>query len=534
MSTRRSAAACRPPDGAASLSRAAKMLVVVLLLLQLLQVGAAAAAAEQVSANLTGGWRNDHGVQVAVLEHSPARVAHHHGGGGSGSGGGVVKITAVVRGVPLRTGVGTLSSTGTIRLTFSNAPSTLYVGTVNAAHTCIMWSNNGVQWARDGSAGSPPASCPDRPRPPSPPAPSPKPHPLPPPGPQQPVFLHIMPGRAVDHNLFGWNLEQWASVLNLTFSDTAGLALTAALQPGVLRYPGGTNSNIWNTKTGRYVSPLPTATGYSRYNEFSEWISWQPEGTFSGAEFLKGLGGKANRVLWDLNVFSMNATEACDQIRYIGALPGQQRRGVYLEFGNELYLHSQGLPQFPNGSAYGAAMLPIVACARKLMPHAKLAACGNPGEWNDGLKPYLHLFDGLTLHDYSPGSKTVAALPEQQRISYVAGYSRARLQQVIARERTSLGGSALPMLMTEFNYGLDHSPNCMMGEDMIYGALHGAFHAARVVAAINEPAGVVDALTFETFVFSDPGDAGRPDCPFCKDDWCVVHLFVYILMTTET
>jgi hypothetical protein len=501
----------------------------LLLLLLPLQVGAAAAADQSAPVNLTGGWRNDHGVEVVLLEHSPASSYAAHGGrGGGGSGGGAVatvKITAVVRG--RGTGVGTLSSTRKIQLTFSFAPSTLYIGRVNAAHNCILWSKNGVQWARDGPAGSPPASCPDHPRPPSPPAPSPE--------PQGPVSLQIMPGRPVDPYLFGWNLEQWASVLNLTFSDTAGLALTAALQPGVLRYPGGTNSNIWDTKTGQYVSPLPSAHGYSRYKDFAPWINGQPEGTFSGAEFLNGLGGKAKRVLWDLNVFSLNATEACDQIRYISALPGQQQPGVYLEFGNELYSHTQGLPRFPNGSAYGAAMVPIVACARKLMPHAKLAACGyiTPSEWNDGLKQYLHLFDGLTLHDYSPRSETVAGLPGQQRISYVAGYSRAWLQQVIAREKHSLGESALPLLITEFGYGLDHSPNCMMGEDMIYGALHGAFHAARVVAAINEPVGAIDALTFETFVFSDPGDAGRPDCPFCKDDWYAVHFLCLLSVASD-
>ena len=47
-----------------------------------------------------------------------------------------------------------------------------------------------------------------------------------------------------------------------------------------------------------------------------------------------------------------------------------------LEFGNELYT-DQGLPYFPNGSAYGKAMAPIVRCARQLMPNAKLAACGS-------------------------------------------------------------------------------------------------------------------------------------------------------------
>ena len=341
-----------------------------------------------------------------------------------------------------------------------------------------------------------------------------------------PFPLHILGGRPVDPYLFGWNLEQWASVLNLTFADRAGIALADALHPGVLRYPGGTNSNIWDTRAGRYVRPIPSAKGYSRYTEFEPWIGGQPAGTFSGESFLKGLGGRATRVLWDLNVYSMNASEACDQIRYISALPGQQEPGVYLELGNELDLAAQGLPRFPSSKVYAEAMVPIVACARRLMPHAKIATLGATGmssrsqEWERGLRPYLHLFDGVTLHDYSPGTSTVAALPAEQRVSFVAGYSRAQLKASIAWQRTNLGGESLALLLTEFGYGLDPSGHCMLGEQMKFGALHGAFHASRVLAAINEPPGAVGALTFETFVFRDPGAAGRPNCPYCADDWC--------------
>ena len=103
--------------------------------------------------------------------------------------------------------------------------------------------------------------------------------------------LRILAGRTLDPYLFGWNLEQWGSVLNLTFQDTAGLAFTDALHPGVLRHPGGTNANIWDLRAGEYVHPLPTASGYNRYHEFVPWISGQPAGTFSGASFLDGLGG---------------------------------------------------------------------------------------------------------------------------------------------------------------------------------------------------------------------------------------------------
>ena len=345
--------------------------------------------------------------------------------------------------------------------------------------------------------------------------------------PSSAVPLRILGGRPLDAYLFGWNLEEWGSALNLTFADSAGTALTDALHPGVLRYPGGTNSNIWDTRSGRFVRPIPSAKGYTRYNElFAGWIDGQPAGTFSGASFLKGLGGQAKRVLWVLNVYSLNSSQACDQIRYISALPGRQQPGVYLELGNELDISSQGGPTFTSSKVYAEAMVPIVACARTLMPHAKIAVLGATGtstrsqEWERGLQPYLHLFDGVTLHDYSPGTSTVAALPTEQRISFVAGYSRARLKATIAWQRANFGGKSLPLLLTEFGYGLDPSGHCMLGEEMKFGALHGAFHAARVLAAINEPAGAVGALTFETFVFRDPGNAGRPNCPYCADDWC--------------
>ena len=51
----------------------------------------------------------------------------------------------------------------------------------------------------------------------------------PPPGPPPPVppgvvSLTVGQGAPVNQALFGWDLEEWGSALNLSFSDTAGLA----------------------------------------------------------------------------------------------------------------------------------------------------------------------------------------------------------------------------------------------------------------------------------------------------------------------
>jgi hypothetical protein len=231
-----------------------------------------------------------------------------------------------------------------------------------------------------------------------------------------PANLHVLQGSPVNPYFFGWDLEQWGLELNLSFADTAGLALTEALHPGVLRYPGGTGANIWDYRKGRYLPPPPGAPThvYDRWKKFYPWINDFPEGTFSAEAFLQGLGGKSKRVVWDLNVYVYNTTEACDQIKYIAGLPGQQEEGVLLELGNELYTDAQGLPKFPNVTAYAEAMLPIVACARKLMPRAKIGACGCANDsynssdvkrntWNPGLRPYLHHFDGVSLHHYRYG-----------------------------------------------------------------------------------------------------------------------------------
>ena len=204
------------------------------------------------------------------------------------------------------------------------------------------------------------------------------------------------------------------------------------------------------------------------------------------------------------------------QIRYISTLPGQQAPGIMLEFGNELYT-DQGMPYFPNGSAYGKAMVPIVACARQLMPRAKLGACGSGygrayGDWNEGLRPYMHLFDGITHHNYNPRTRDVMALPKNIQASYVAGYSRAAARKDFRQTSESLGGIVKPLWLTEFGYGLESAGQCLM-PDLVFGALHGAFHAARILAAIEQP-GSYGAVTFETFAWRDPPPANYPQ------DWC--------------
>jgi hypothetical protein len=89
-------------------------------------------------------------------------------------------------------------------------------------------------------------------------------------------------------------------------------------------------------------------------------------------------------------------------------------------------------------------------------------------------------------------------------------------------------GTSVPMWLSEFGWalGTDHgsyNPTTCVGNVLFesrFGALHGAFHAGRIMAAINAQIGCIGAgcafavVTFETFVFRDPAPIGFPQ-DFC-------------------
>jgi hypothetical protein len=101
-----------------------------------------------------------------------------------------------------------------------------------------------------------------------------------------------------------------------------------------------------------------------------------------------------------------------------------------------------------------------------------VTAVGLPGDWNVGLRPYLHLLDGVTHHTYDPWRAEVEALPWEHQLRYVAAYSRAGMREDLKRQRADLGVE-LPMWVTEFGVGLDQAqPNrskgCLLPE-LIFG-----------------------------------------------------------------
>ena len=165
------------------------------------------------------------------------------------------------------------------------------------------------------------------------------------------------------------------------------------------------------------------------------------------------------------------------------------------------------MPRFPSSQVYAEKMKPIVACARRHMPRATVAAVGAPGKWNEGLRENAHMFDAVSWHAYEPSGSSVNEggrnnmTHRVDRVSFVAGYGRAVAKQAVAQQARDIG-VAKPIAHTEFGYGLDRPGHCVL-DDLINGALHGAFHVSRIIEAINSP-GTFAAITLESFVGGTP------------------------------
>eukprot|EP01079_Euglenida_sp_SAG-EU17-18_P001055 gene1055-2632_t len=362
--------------------------------------------------------------------------------------------------------------------------------------------------------------------------------------------------------------EAYATMMNNTMDDTAAARLADTLHLGALRYPGGTMSNIWDMEAGRYTpkEAWQDQPGYSEFGPFADDLPTQ--------------------VIWDLNVYSLNSSEACDRIRHIASLglpasaqvcgysPPHLPPGVYptgwvsdastlmLEMGNEFNFATQGGSKFPNFSRYIAEISPVIACARmqslamaflplalaiplcmEILPGTPSGAARTPpSRATPGLREHLHLFDAITMHEYSPSTTQVNALPEEDRIPYVASYSYVALKAMSAqllpwagqypfcdlavgslgvasvrRDACGIrlaapsaqpphcpapikGNATFPIWATEYNYGLMAD---VFLPELEHGALHGIFHVSRVMAAVSQSE-QYQAMIFQTLVHPDP------------------------------
>jgi hypothetical protein len=221
------------------------------------------------------------------------------------------------------------------------------------------------------------------------------------------------------------------------FKDANVDPLLSELDPGALRYPGGTPADYFNWSTGR-----PTDGKYT-YG-------------FTLTKLEKAYQATGAAPIFDLNVVAPG--NRLNTTKMVKALKTAQADGLpvkYVEIGNELY--SGAFPKaFPSGAVYGRTVKAYVPVLHRDFPGVQVAADAvlNPTNtrqqtWNRQLLATAtgtDAPDALILHDY-PGliydPFTQADVPPLFANAYTA------IKELTAKV-ASLDGK--PVWLTEYNF----------------------------------------------------------------------------------
>jgi hypothetical protein len=213
--------------------------------------------------------------------------------------------------------------------------------------------------------------------------------------------------------------------------------LLAALSPGTLRWPGGTEADYFSWTTGRDTEAP---------RSFS----------FTLSDLLAAYRATGAPPIFDLNVLAPgNRTNVADQLGMLRAAAALGLPVRYVEIGNELY-GGVGRAAFPDGAAYGKTVALYVRALHAAFPGVQVAAdaCyaltpGCPAGWNGQVLAAAAgsgAPDAMILHTY-PGQQyaafTAALVPGMLAGAYQGAQE---LQQGVS----ALQGE--PVWVTEYNF----------------------------------------------------------------------------------
>jgi hypothetical protein len=218
--------------------------------------------------------------------------------------------------------------------------------------------------------------------------------------------------------------------------------LLAELDPGTLRYPGGTQADYFNWHTGLATN------GTNKY-------------PFKLKVLKQAYDATGATPIFDLNVLKpANKRNTTDQVDMLKAAEADHIPVKYVELGNELYgggLHGKLASAFPSGKAYGETVAAYVPVLHHDFPGVQVAAdavlqaaAGNTRDehWNNQLLAAAtgqDAPDALIIHDY-PGLIYDPFTKDDVPPLFASAY--AAIKQLAAKV-ASLGK---PVWLTEYNY----------------------------------------------------------------------------------
>lgn len=197
--------------------------------------------------------------------------------------------------------------------------------------------------------------------------------------------------------LIGFNAQ--ASFSTATWTLQSWRDSVATLNSGILRYPGGSNSNYFDWQTGASMNSACTPT----------WVAnLQNTVAVKAEHFQLGLNACAAKALMVLNF-------QCSNINYqLQGLNYALSKGVpinYLEIGNEHNIY-QSVEQYIPASIYAPGAKTWADSLKAHYPNAKVCLVGGAGShplttgWLDSIFSKNPNIDALSFHVYLPAGNS--------------------------------------------------------------------------------------------------------------------------------
>ncbi len=299
------------------------------------------------------------------------------------------------------------------------------------------------------------------------------------------ITTQIGPMRVLPPDFLGYNLDLGARLQD--WHSAPFLAAVRALQPGTLRYPGGTLSNYWNWRSGNF-----DAAGRQRYRG---WRRLHPQLHFGLGDLQSGLQASGAQAVFDLNLLSGTLANAEAELH------AAQAKGIavrYVELGNEFYLSTpDNVRAFPEAQNYAAKATRWAQALHAAFPQARIAAVGaymfDPAwaqrhqpriaGWNHRVMAALHGVDAMTMHIYVPTGIYLRRHHlrfDAASIPALLGYTLQQMHQATTQMRAF---GTLPVWVTEYNQTDWHKVPAPWGMRELPGPVDGTWTQALIVAA---------------------------------------------------
>lgn len=237
------------------------------------------------------------------------------------------------------------------------------------------------------------------------------------------------------------NSDPALNIIGANWSQQSFIDSVAILAPEIIRFPGGTNSNHWDWKTGWYkpgYEPSPTAL------------------TLRADEFKQGLIASNAEGLFVMNLETSNANYEMNGARYADSLG---LNPVLFELGNEHNLN--GGTAFPNQlmtpSFYSQLAKTYYDSIKAEFPLSKVCVVGAntngaPG-WNDTLLLHIPSIDAFAFHVYLTANNADLAFNVNRALAIPFGNITNNL--ALAYRFNKAGFDSLPVSkevwVTEYN-----------------------------------------------------------------------------------